>query len=99
MIQQQGMDVESDSTAAIDLIIGEPPQNSPHTVLIKECKALMNITGCTLRHTLREGNKVTDRLANMGVEQEDRMVSLIILPDDIISLMEADMRGVAFEIV
>lgn len=32
--QQQGMDamiVESDSTVAIDLIIGEPRENSPHS--------------------------------------------------------------------
>lgn len=47
MIRQQGleaMEVESDSTAAIDLINGEPPENSPHTILIKECKALMKAT-------------------------------------------------------
>ncbi|KAI8536509.1 hypothetical protein RHMOL_Rhmol10G0262700 [Rhododendron molle] len=40
-----------------------------------------------------------DRLANMSVNQEDKMVSHVILPDDIIPLLKADMRmrGVAFE--
>lgn len=43
MIQQQGMEameVELDSTVAIDLIFGKSPENSPHIVIIQECKAL-----------------------------------------------------------
>lgn len=48
--------------------------------------------------TLREGNKVGDRLANMGVDQGTRsMVSHSIPLEDIIPLLEADMRRVAFE--
>ncbi|KAI8533199.1 hypothetical protein RHMOL_Rhmol11G0278700 [Rhododendron molle] len=100
LIQSQGMEameVESDSTAAIALINGDPPVHSPHTVIIRECKALMAAMGCTLNHTLREGNKVADKLANLGVEQEEKMVSHISPPDDIIPLLEADMRRVIFE--
>lgn len=48
----------------------------------------MEAIGCTLRHTLREENKVADRLANMRVDQENRMVSHIIPPVDIIPLLE-----------
>lgn len=46
--------MESDSSTAINMIIGEPPEHSPHTILIQECKALMEAKGCTLRNTLRE---------------------------------------------
>lgn len=48
-------------------------------------------------YILREGNKGTDRLANMSVDQDHQMVSLIILPDELIPLREMDMKGVAFE--
>lgn len=71
MIQQQGleaMEVKSDSTATIDLINGEPHENSPHTVLVKECKALMEATRCNLGYTLREGNNVTDRIVKCSCQ-------------------------------
>lgn len=47
--------------------------------------------------TIDRPKKVADMFANIGVDQEDRMVSYIIPPDDLIPLLEADMRGVAFE--
>ncbi|KAI8537441.1 hypothetical protein RHMOL_Rhmol09G0024100 [Rhododendron molle] len=50
-----------------------------------------------LKHTPRKGNKIVGRLANKGVDQEDKMVSHVIPPEDIIPILEADMRGVAFE--
>lgn len=57
----------------------------------------MEITGCTLKHIYREGNKVVaNKLANMGVDQDHKWVSHISPPETIISLFEADMRGVAF---
>lgn len=100
LVQSQGMDaleIESDSTTAIALISEEAPDHSPHLVLIKECIALMESTRCTLKHIYHEGNKVADKLANMGVEQDDKWVSHISPPETIIPLLEADMRGVAFE--
>lgn len=57
---------------------------------------LMAATGCTLNHTLREENRTADGLVNMGVDQQDKMVSHINPPDDIIPLLEVDMRGVSF---
>lgn len=50
----------------------------------------------SLNHTLREGNKGLDKLARTGVDQEDKMVSLVTPPDKIIPLHEADMAGVSF---
>jgi len=100
LVQSQSMEaleVDSDSTTAITMINEGDSAHSPHAVLIQECKALMANTGCTLRHILREGNKVADKLANLGVDQDEKWVSHISPPDDIIPLLEADMRGVAFE--
>lgn len=61
------MEVEYDSTDAVALINADPPEPPPWIVLIRECKVLLAETGCTLKHTLQEGNKVADRFANMGV--------------------------------
>lgn len=100
LVQSQGMEaveVESDSATTIALIEGEAPAHSPHKTLIQECKAMLAATGCFLIHTYREGNKVADKLANIGVDQEDKWVSHIVPPTDIIPLLEADMRGVAYE--
>lgn len=99
LIQSQGirLEIDSDSTTAISLINEEVSTHSPHVILIQECKALMAITGCPLKHIFREGNQVADKLANLGVDQEHKWVSHISPPEDIIPLLEADMRGVAFE--
>lgn len=40
---------------------------------------------------------MADKLANVRVNQEDKMVSHVIPSDDIILLLETDMRGVPFE--
>lgn len=45
--------------------------------LIKECKALIAAIGCNLKHSLQEGNMVADRLANIGADKKDKMVSHI----------------------
>ncbi|KAI8552620.1 hypothetical protein RHMOL_Rhmol06G0280900 [Rhododendron molle] len=91
------MEVESDLTSAIALITEDLLEHSPCIILRKDCKALLEAMGCRLRLTSREGNKVMDRLANMCIDQEHKMVSHIIPHDDLISLLETDMRGVAFD--
>lgn len=78
--------IESDSSTAVQMINEGSPPNSPCIMLTMECKALVE-------NTLREGNKV----ARMNVEQEDKMVSLLIPRDDIMPLLTADMAGVSFE--
>lgn len=40
---------------------------------------------------------MVDKLARMGVDQEDKMVSLVIPRDEIFPLLKADMAGVSFE--
>lgn len=89
--------VNSASAIAVSIINEECPKPSPHKVLIQECRVLLATMGCTLRHAFREGNRVADKLADMGVDQGDRMVLLIVPSHDTIPLLEADMRGVAFE--
>ncbi|KAI8544336.1 hypothetical protein RHMOL_Rhmol08G0288500 [Rhododendron molle] len=51
------MEVESNLTSAIALITEDPPEHSPCISLMKDCKALLEVMGCKLRHTLRECNK------------------------------------------
>lgn len=50
----------------------------------------------SLKHTLREGNKVAYKLANMGADQDEKMVSRVIPMDEVISLLETDMRRVVW---
>lgn len=90
--RMEPMEVESDSTFAVVRIMEDPLEHFPYTIMIKECKALREVSGCILRHTLRENNKVADRLTNVGVNQEHKMISHIIPPDDI-PFLEVDMRG------
>lgn len=75
LVQNEGMEaleVDSDLAMTVVLINEDPPERSPHKVLIQECKALWASTWCTLKHTLRRGNKVADRLANMGVVKKKK---------------------------
>lgn len=90
------VDIEYDSTAAITLINEDHPEHSPHLILIKECKALMAVTGSSLKHVLCE-RKQDGKQTSMGANQEDKMVSHISLPVGVIPLLEADTRGVVFE--
>lgn len=54
----------------------------------------MESTGCTLP---RGQQGIANKLANMIVDQDHKWVSHILPPETIISIFEADMRGVAFE--
>lgn len=74
LVQNQSMEaleLDLDSGTAVAMINADSPEHSPHKILIQECKALLASTGRTLKHALREGDKVADRLANMRVGQED----------------------------
>lgn len=68
------MEIESDSVVPIGFINEEYSEHSPHLILIKECKALLAITGSSSKRIPRDSNKV---VANMRVAQEDKIVSHI----------------------
>ncbi|KAL7211808.1 hypothetical protein ACSBR2_014629 [Camellia fascicularis] len=58
--------------------------------------AQLQRTNCSLGHTLREGNRVADHLASMGVSQSDHVVILENPPDEVAALLIEDMTGVSF---
>ena len=70
------VEIETDATQAIKLIQDGPNHNSPYKAIIEDTKFLMKRYNCTLSHTLRKGIMVADRLANIGVEQDDHVVIL-----------------------
>ncbi|KAH7845953.1 hypothetical protein Vadar_007925 [Vaccinium darrowii] len=76
---------------------GDHPANSPHPILIEECKALKAVMRSSLKHVLQEGNKGAGFLANVGADQDDKMVSHNSPPIGAIPLLEMDLRGVTFE--
>lgn len=47
-----------------------------------------------LRHCYREGNKVADKLANLGVGQEERLLFFDNPPRELTSLLREDFEGV-----
>lgn len=56
---------------------------------------VLEVTGCNLKHTLREGNNVADETARIRVNQQDRMVSFVTPPDEVKDLLAGDFAGVS----
>ncbi|GMP90230.1 hypothetical protein CsSME_00041449 [Camellia sinensis var. sinensis] len=90
------MAIETDAAQAIDLIQNGLSHNSPFRASIEDTKFLMARCTCTLGHTLREGNRVADMLANLGVAQTEHVVMLEDPPKAVRALVVEDMIGVSF---
>lgn len=88
------MEIDTDSEQAISLIQNGPKRISPHKALIEDTKFLLQRCNCSLSHILREGNKVADKLANMGVAQDEHVV-ILEPPEEVRALVIDDMTGVA----
>lgn len=91
------VEIETDANQAIKLIQDGPSHNSPYKAIIEDTKFLMKRCNCTLSHTLREGNRVADRLANIGVAQDEHVVLLEDPPEAVTALVIDDMTGAHFE--
>ncbi|KAL7191554.1 hypothetical protein ACSBR2_023602 [Camellia fascicularis] len=85
------VEIESDSAQAISNIQQGPTHNSPF--INEDAKFLLNRCNCSLGHTMREGNKVAGKLANLGVAQDDHVVILEDSPEAVRSLLIDDMTG------
>ncbi|CAL5327343.1 unnamed protein product [Camellia sinensis] len=88
--------IESDSEHAITQLLQGPNPNSPYKALIKDAKFLLRRCSCSLVHTLREGNKVVDQLANLGVAQTEHVVVLENPPDEVEAALVDDITGVRY---
>ncbi|GFS35862.1 hypothetical protein Acr_00g0042560 [Actinidia rufa] len=92
------VEIETDSEVAMKLLRDGPFRcGTPHRNLIEDCRELMRKTESSIKHTYREGNKVADRLANMGADQDVPMVLLLSPPAQIGDLLAADLVGIAHE--
>ncbi|GMP30557.1 hypothetical protein CsSME_00005172 [Camellia sinensis var. sinensis] len=89
------VEVETDSEQAMHQIQHGLTPNSPLKALIEDAKFLFHRCYCSLLHTLREGNKVADRLANMGVTQEEHVMIFEDSPAEVTALLIDDMTGVS----
>ncbi|XP_028104658.1 uncharacterized protein LOC114303709 [Camellia sinensis] len=89
--------IESDSEQAINQLLHGPNQNSPYKALIEDAKFLLKKCSCSLVHTLREGNRVADQLANIGVAQTEHVVFLESPLDEVRASLVDDVTGVRFE--
>lgn len=88
--------VETDSQAAKDLTKSPMDKSHPLASLMEDMKSLLDATGCTIQHTLREGNACADYLTNMGANQDNNLVHINEPTDDLKILIGMDSRGVSF---
>ncbi|XP_058183112.1 uncharacterized protein LOC131301035 [Rhododendron vialii] len=88
------IEIKSDSEQAINHLTTKTRKMSAINDIIEECKGMLEITGCSLNHTSRKGNKVADALAELGRDRgETDLVRLITLPKEIKSLLDVDARS------
>ncbi|CAL5355341.1 unnamed protein product [Camellia sinensis] len=87
------VEIETDSALALSQIQDGPYSNSPCRALIEDAKFLLKRCHCSLKHTLREGNKCADQLAQIGVAQDEHVVLLEDPPNVLQELLIADILG------
>ncbi|GLT79398.1 hypothetical protein SLA2020_508890 [Shorea laevis] len=88
--------VETDCYVAYQLISTADNRHHPHSTLIMDCKALMNmIPQVRLRHVLRQSNMAADMMAKKGAHAPDFVV-LYDCPVDVDLLCLADVVGVGY---
>ncbi|GLT29719.1 hypothetical protein SLA2020_045650 [Shorea laevis] len=88
--------VETDCYVAYQLISTTDNRHHPHSTLIMDCKALMNmIPQVRLRHVLRQSNMAADMMAKKGAHAPDFVV-LYDCPVDVDLLCLADVVGVGY---
>ncbi|CAL5341098.1 unnamed protein product [Camellia sinensis] len=91
------VELETDSEQAMHQIQHGPHPNSSLKTLIEYVKFLLQRCYCSLLYTLREGNKVADRLTNLGVAQHEHAMILEDPPTKVTALLIDNMTGVSVE--
>ncbi|KAI8567051.1 hypothetical protein RHMOL_Rhmol02G0091000 [Rhododendron molle] len=84
-----GMEIESDLEIAVNMIKEGPPPNFPTKTLVIKCTAIMTVAKFSVAHTLREGNRIANALAKMGSEQEEKLITLLTTPDEVLDMLAA----------
>ena len=90
------LEVQMDNKACIEAIQNANLHGGECVHLLSTCRSLIQSEHWEVRmaHCYREGNKVADRLANMGVVQRISMMYHEAPPPDISTLLREDIMGV-----
>lgn len=83
--------VASDCQIIVNLINKDNKEESHlNQILIDDCKELKNDMHDEVIHIMREANRCADVPANMGSEQLDQEVRLLVPPNEILEEMQCD---------
>ena len=89
--------VETNSQLTVQLLKGEKEENHSLSLIIDDCKALMEKWKTVVVHTLGEGNKCADKLTKLGVGQPGEANRMLVLPPELIKDLKADIQGTSFD--
>ncbi|XP_019168955.1 PREDICTED: uncharacterized protein LOC109164864 [Ipomoea nil] len=88
--------LEVDSEAVLNAVLGDNESRPEANTIIGDCKAFMRMfERCLITHTLREGNRCADALANLGQNSSWGTTILALPPEEIQSILSSDAHGVA----
>ena len=88
--------VERDSQLIVQLLSVVTEENHPLSIMIKDCKALLELWKVELLHTLRERNRCADKLTKLGAAQPSEAIRMLVLPLEVIDDLKADMQSTSF---
>lgn len=85
------MVLESDSTEAIDFVLGSGKGNKEDQRAIDDCKELISRDWVlTIKHIGREANRVADQVAKWSARQEVGTFELLHRPQYLVVIMEEE---------
>lgn len=89
--------LQTDNQACIEAFSKVGHQGGECAHIITRCKMMLAATDWEVRivHCFREGNRVADNLANIGVTQSEALVYFDAPPQAITQLLREDIMGVA----
>ncbi|CAL5366927.1 unnamed protein product [Camellia sinensis] len=85
--------IESDSVEAVDLLQNATVVNASFRSIVEDARHLLKRCRCSIQHILREGNQCADKLAKLGADQEEHLVVMEDPPEEVQSLVVADLLG------
>ena len=92
--QVQALIVEMDAKALVDAFSNQNNSNVITSPLMEDSRQLATqIPQVRFMHVYREANRVADHLAKLGSSMESDFVVFSSPPVDIVSVVEADCRG------
>lgn len=92
----QKLVLQLDNKACVQALKNPEYQGGECHYIIQQCRNLISVTNweIVINHSYREGNKVADCLANLGVIQEERIRYFHTPPYEISKLLFEDIMGV-----